>query len=63
MNHITDAARALATRWYYVFPVDQHKRPLTSNGFHAATCRISEVEKLFSGHPRAGVAIATGYSG
>lgn len=64
-NKLLSFALSYADRGWPVFPCKPRgKTPLTSNGFHAATCDEEQIRAWWAQWPNANVAIATGhYSG
>lgn len=57
---LRNAALRYAEMGYRVFPCKPHgKAPVTSNGCHAATCDLDQIEAWWSATPTANVAIAT----
>ena len=56
------AALEYASNGFRVFPlVEGKKRPLTSNGLHAATTDEHQIRLWWDKHPNAGIGIATGH--
>jgi hypothetical protein len=63
-----DRALSLAKRGYHVFPVNQHKKPLTRKGQYSderwsASSDLATVTHVFRKFPHAQVGLATGESG
>lgn len=54
--HMPSAALFYGGGGIHIFPVNDRKEPLTSNGFHAATTDREKIERLWAQHPQAGIA-------
>lgn len=54
------SALEYAAKGWAVFPVSQHKAPLTSSGFKAATTDPGKITEWWTKYPKAGIGAATG---
>ena len=59
-NLLLSFALALAAKGKPVFPCNFDKKPITPNGFKAATTDTQVITKWWTGHPQANIAMPTG---
>jgi hypothetical protein len=60
VRQLTEQALAIAASGWAVFPCHTSKKPLTKNGFKAATTKPATIQKLFANPDAALIAVPTG---